>query len=395
MLCETGKKGLCWSAALLLSTIVGNPAAAGDRSSLNLIDSIPLAVEGYASTPPGLARGEPWDYQFPDDYGPHDDYRSELWQWYVQVSVADGSRLGIGGQMLRMAVAPPPDNPVGESAGALPVSAWSYHNVFVSVHAITNPAASNDAQFQHSKKLSREALALAGTSTTPMAVWNAQQSWSIEKADACTWSMTVTVTVEAQPLNLVLDSTRCPVRGTARALPSLFGYTQLIDRVGGKVAGHDIVSGRGWLDRAWGELPVGQGPVVVDQIRLALPDWSQLLLLRVRRRDGSGTETVSALRISSTDYSELEAGSVTLTDLGVWDSPASGARYSAGWKLLVAPDIALQITPVVAAQEIDFLGEQRWIGFVALSDADNVPVAGFGVANLSPISVTTTTETRQ
>ena len=158
-------------------------------------------------------------------------------------------------------------------------------------------------------------------------------------------------------------------------------------RAGGevRVAGRAFpVEGLAWMDREWSTSALGPDLVGWDWFALQLDDGRELMLYRLRRRDG-GIAPASQGTIVLADGAtrSLERDAVEVLPLGHWTSPRGGTRYPAGWRLRI-PALALEltVTPVLADQELD-LGVRYWEGAVrAEGTADGRPLGGEGYVEL-------------
>src|SRR5690554_5077275 len=57
----------------------------------------------------GFARAlQPWDWQFPADYGAHPDFQTEWWYYTGNLSDAEGRRFGFQFTLFRRAILPEP-----------------------------------------------------------------------------------------------------------------------------------------------------------------------------------------------------------------------------------------------------------------------------------------------
>jgi predicted secreted hydrolase len=113
------------------------------------------------------------------------------------------------------------------------------------------------------------------------------------------------------------------------------------------------VTGTAWFDHQWGDfISVGGGGW--DWFAVNLEDGTDLTLSLVRDVDGNlplsyGTVVDAAGRVRQLDRSDF-AVEVTAR----WTSRSTGADYPAGWTIeLPGLDLAIQLTPTVADQELD------------------------------------------
>jgi predicted secreted hydrolase len=132
------------------------------------------------------------------------------------------------------------------------------------------------------------------------------------------------------------------------------------------------VAGEGWFDHEWGSSQLGEGVVGWDWFSLRLDDGSELMVYRLRRKDGSADPYSSGTVIRADGSTRrLAADEVVLEPTGWWTSPATGGRYPSGWRLAVPSEqLDLKLAPLVPAAELDGRGSTGvvyWEGPVEVS----------------------------
>src|SRR5262249_50465877 len=142
-------------------------------------DLAPLRSTGTEGFP--LVQG-PRQFEFPQDHGPHPEFRQEWWYLTGNLTSAEGERFGFELTIFRVGLTPPAaTGAVGttQAAGiaravgtptspASPVSPWRAHQVYVAHFAITDAARNT---FRFVQKYERDALGLAGAVADPFRVW--------------------------------------------------------------------------------------------------------------------------------------------------------------------------------------------------------------------------------
>jgi predicted secreted hydrolase len=120
------------------------------------------------------------------------------------------------------------------------------------------------------------------------------------------------------------------------------------------VAGRTVdVTGSAWFDHQWGDfIAVGGGGW--DWFAVNLADGTDLTLSLVRAADGSYPLVYGTLVDATGRARHLDRTAFSVTALGRWRSPTTGADYPSGW-LVKLPGEALEITlmPTVLDQELD------------------------------------------
>ncbi|MGH8646563.1 MAG: lipocalin family protein, partial [Gammaproteobacteria bacterium] len=138
-------------------------------------------------------------------------------------------------------------------------------------------------------------------------------------------------------------------------------------------------------DRAWGLVPVPDGPVVWDRFLIQLDDGREIVVFRLRRRDGSGKPVVSmALIGQDAKLWSLDQTALSVQPQGYWKSPVDSALYPVRWRLaLPAQGIRLDVVPLMEGQEVD-LSLRYWGGTVRVDgEVQGQPVVGTGYAELT------------
>ena len=97
----------------------------------------------------------PRAFSFPQDHGPHPQFRQEWWYFTGNLDAADGERLGFELTFFRFALAPE----AGARRAAAGASAWRTAQIYMAHFAVTDVAR---GRFRSAQKLSRGALGLAG-----------------------------------------------------------------------------------------------------------------------------------------------------------------------------------------------------------------------------------------
>ena len=275
----------------------------------------PLAVEGRR-------------FRFPDDHGPHPDYRNEWWYVTGNVDAAGGERFGFELTLFRFSLRP--------TAVESP-SAWRSNQVYIGHFAITDAAR---RQFRFAERYSRGSLGLAGAQADPFRVW--LDDWGIAAAAGGAWRLRAADRDMA--IDVTLDALKEPV------LNGVDGYSQKSAEVGNASYYYSItrmrtegeiridgrthpVTGLAWLDREWGSSALSADQAGWDWFALQLDDGSELMFYSLRRLDGT-QDRMSAGTFVDADgrATHLRRDDVTIDVLDHWDSPAGG-RYPIRWRL--------------------------------------------------------------
>jgi predicted secreted hydrolase len=368
---------LCALALLVLPVLaVMRPEARRPpAASIAVADALRGATEGYARA------SEPRLFAFPDDHGPHPDYRTEWWYYTGNLATAEGRRFGFQLTFFRIAQAP--------AAEARP-SKWAATQVFMAHFAVTDVAA---GRFHPATRLVRGALDLAGATARPFRVW--AEDWSVEGEGEEALPMRLRAAEGPVAIDLVLEAGKPFVlhgeRGLSRKGPEegnasyYYSFTRMPARGVVRIGTERLaVTGSAWMDREWSTSARGADQVGWDWFALQLEDGRDLMVYRLRRRNGS-IDPFSAGTIVGADglARPLYAADVLVEPLAWWTSPRGGTRYPARWRLTVPREaLSLEIAPVVADQEFAE-PERYWEGAVRVQgQARGRPVDGLGYVEL-------------
>ncbi len=350
---------------------------AAPEASLSVAGALRAADDrGYAKA---LA---PRDFAFPADHGPHPDFRTEWWYFTGNLASRDGRQFGFQLTFFRSALAPamPPRE-----------SAWAARQAWLAHFTVTDVAG---GRFHSFERWSRGAVGLAGAQALPFRVW--LQDWSAAADGGPVFPLRLRAAQGEVGIDLLLRQGKPPVlqgdRGLSRksAEPGNASYYYSLTRMpaaGTVRVGEErlAVSGSAWMDREWSTSALGPDQVGWDWFSLQLADGSELMLYRLRRRDGSADPASSGTVIGPSGATRrlgLDDFAIEATDR--WESPRSQARYPARWRLRVpSQDLDLTVTPLLADQELD-VSFRYWEGAVEVEGTRaGRPVDGLGYVELT------------
>ncbi|MFN6964111.1 MAG: lipocalin family protein [Pyrinomonadaceae bacterium] len=138
-----------------------------------------------------------------------------------------------------------------------------------------------------------------------------------------------------------------------------FSYTRMIAEgdilVGGRV---ERVGGSAWMDREFGTWEPTENQKGWDWFSIQMDDDTELMCYQLRRADGSVSSYSSGSFVDRDgQVTPLVHRDFSITPLGTWTSPRSGASYPSRWRVAVPKlGLELDIEPVLADQELDTRG---------------------------------------
>jgi predicted secreted hydrolase len=338
--------------------------------------------EALAEDRAGFARAlAPRPMSFPEDHGPHPDFRTEWWYYTGNLRTPTGRHVGFQLTFFRLALSPlsPEEEPRA--------SAWATRQLYVAHFAVTD---TTGGRFHAASRASRAALGLAGAQPAPFRVW--VEDWSAEgdgpamRLRAHEGDVAIDLTVSpAKPVVLQGDrglSRKGPEPGNASLY---YSFTRMPARGTVRLGAETLeVSGDAWMDREWSTSALGTAVEGWDWFAVQLDDGRELMVYLLRRRDGT-LDPFSAGTLAAADgpARRLDAADVRIETLAHWTSPHSGVRYPARWRLSVpSAELRLEIAPRLADQELR-LGTRYWEGAVAVAGSSaGRPIGGQGYVEL-------------
>jgi predicted secreted hydrolase len=347
--------------------------------------SLAVSAALGSGDPSGYARATaPRRFVFPADLGPHPEFRTEWWYYTGNLETATGRHFGFQLTFFRTALAPP--------AAGLPAraSGWAARQLYLAHFALTDTAG---RRFQAWSRLDRDALGLAGARATPFRVW--LEDWSAESDAPGGLPVRLRAAEGDVAIDLILTSEKPVVLQGDHGLsrkgpePGNASYYYSRSRMGARgtvsAGGAPLpVSGLAWMDREWSTSALGPDLVGWDWVALQLDDGRDVMVYRLRRRDGTAdAHSAGALIAADGATRPLAPAEVTLAVLDHWTSPRSRVRYPSRWRLAVpGVGLSLEITPRLADQEL-IVGTRYWEGAVRVEGtAAGRPVAGRGYVEL-------------
>lgn len=363
------------AAAVAAALVISRPRAEAPVSA-GLREALPAAGN--------FARADgPRAFDFPADYGPHEDFQTEWWYYTGSLADEQGRRFGYQLTFFRRALAAPDELPARESE-------WAAGQVYLA-HFTLSDIQNN--RFQYWEETSRGAAGLAGAQADPLfSVW--LYDWRVLQTGERTFSLSAAK--EGMVLELDLEDAKGPVlhgqqgysqKGEGQGNASYYiSQTRLVTRGRLQMDGEVYqVSGTSWMDHEFSTSALSGQQVGWDWFSIQLDDGREVLVYTIRNADGSlDPHSYGSLILEDGSLLPLTSRDFSIEPTGEWTSPHSGAVYPSGWRVNIhGQEIELQITPLIQDQEL-VVSYTYWEGAVEIQGTwRGRPVTGRGYTELT------------
>jgi predicted secreted hydrolase len=317
-------------------------------------------------------------YRFPRDHAAHPGFQTEWWYYTGHVRAPEGAVYGFELTFFRVGIRPP-SPPVSGGRGGESRSAWALHDVYFAHFALTDPAR---GRFRATDVISRGALDMAGARTDRYHVWIDDWLARLDgqthelRADHPEWALDLRLRAAKPPVIHGFGGVSQKAAGRGRAshyysLTRMQGSGRL--RVGEKWLPVEALA---WMDHEWGSNQLAPDQVGWDWFSIQLDDGRELMLYRMRRRDGSADPVSSGTLIEASGRARpLRLAEFRLAATEEWRSRRTGGRYPSGWQIQVpGAKLDLTLTPTLREQELVTRGSSGvayWEGAVRVSGSAN------------------------
>jgi predicted secreted hydrolase len=336
----------------------------------------PLAAQ-YRSALPG------YRYEFPRDHFNHQDFQTEWWYYTGNVKSADGHRFGFELTFFREGVSRDPAE----------TGVWDVKDLYLAHLALSDL---DGGKFYYEERSNRTGPGLAGASESEGRIWNGnwQILWNGDKQE-------LQAIHERFQLHLTLRSEKPPVihgehgisekaegAGHASHYISLtrLGTTGTVELERKKFD----VNGTSWMDHEFFTQQLAPEQTGWDWLSLQLADNTELMLFRMRRKDGSIDPHSAGTYVDAQGKTTpLRTGDFVLQPLDQrWKSPVTGAVYPIRWKIAV-PRLGIELEAKTPLESQELTGKTKlmpnyWEGAVELNGKRNAQMmSGVGYLEMT------------
>lgn len=337
---------------------------------------------------------------FPEDHGPHPDFRIEWWYLTANLENENHEPMGIQWTLFRQAQQPEaPD--AGSALADTKAEPWATDQLWMAHMALSHGESHRVAErFARGASVPLPSVVhQAGVTAQPFIAW--LDDWRLEslstnlEVDALDH---LRLSAQAEDENgtfgyrlelkaegpLVRHGIRGFSQKSADGQGSMY-YSQPFYRVSGEVVqdGERVaVSGRAWLDREWSSQLLGASQTGWDWFSLHLDSGARLMAFRLRGGGTNHDDYLSGSWITADgEVTVLDASMLTLVPLASAD--AAGHRVPVHWRLtLPKQSLDLEITARHANRWMS-TSVPYWEGAVSVSDASSGVLRGEGYLEMT------------
>jgi predicted secreted hydrolase len=324
-----------------------------------------------------------YQYQFPRDHFAHPDYRTEWWYYTGNVKSADGHRFGFELTFFRQ----------GTSRQPLRNVNWGVRDLYLAHFAVSDL---NAQKFHYTQRVNRAGPGIAGISAEAERVWNGnwQAQWSsdAQQLQGIAEDFSIRLSLRPDKPPIVHGQHGVSQKGAGAGHASHYiSLTRLITTGAIEVGGKSYdVQGASWMDHEFSTDSLAPDEVGWDWLSIQLNDNTDLMLYRLRHKDGTADPYSSGTYVDA----EGRAKSLGVYDFSMqaldesWTSPESGTRYPTAWRVTI-PAVALDLKIRTPMQSQELAGKTRlspsyWEGAVDISGKrGSSPISGAGYLEMT------------
>lgn len=295
--------------------------------------AVVLALGGVlwaASATPWRLALPGYHYEFPRDNFNHPGFQTEWWYYTGNLHTAEGRRFGFELTFFRQGLDREPQ----------PAAVWDVRDVWFAHFALSDL---DSGRFFHTERINRAGPGVAGASLEQARVWNG--NWQVD------WHGPVQqmrATAAQFAIDLSLISKKPPVihgeEGVSRKAPGpgrashYISLTRLLTKGTLSVEGaRSSVDGLAWMDHEFFTHQLEPNQAGWDWFSLQFDDGTELMLFRLRRKDGSADP------YSSGTFVDRQGRATHLTHTGFSLAPGeTWKRYPIAWAIAV-PSLGIQV----------------------------------------------------
>ena len=329
-----------------------------------------------------------WD--FPEDFGPHNDYQTEWWYYTGNLETESGRPFGFQLTFFRQALT---SNPEITASHLRSNQIYSAHFTVSDIRGSCGVAPCADRHFYAFERFSRGNINLAGAESTPYHVW--LQDWSATELEP--GKVRLQAKTSNVALDLVVSQTLPPILQGDHGLSikgyepgnASYYYSLVQQPTTGTLTLNEksyTVNGITWKDHEYSTTALTPGTVGWDWFSIQFDNGTALMLYLLRREDGTLESTSAGTFIATNGTTQpLSAKDWMVNVLDTWKSTKSKATYPSKWRIEIPKlNLTVQGKSMLADQELNTSTVTYWEGAVAFEGSlKQEPLRGKGYVELT------------
>ncbi len=324
---------------------------------LMMMSCLSCHAQEYEQALPG------YRYEFPRDHFNHPEYQTEWWYYTGNVKAADGHRFGFELTFFRQAMAR------GASA-----SAWQMNDLYMAHLALSDVTGK---RFYHDERINRAGPGLAGVDAGTGTIWNGNWQVTLGKEQQTLrgvdgeFGMAFDLKPAKPPVIHGREGVSQKAEGAGHA-SHYISFTRLQTSGSIELDGKTYqVQGTSWMDHEFFSESLDATESGWDWLSLQMDDNTELMLYRLRHKDGSVDPYSSGSFIDAQGKRVfLSVKDFTMTPEGAtWTSAQTKGTYPIAWRVEV-PSLGLDVkvtTPLEDQELSTSVGPSYWEGAIDIA----------------------------
>lgn len=282
-----------------------------------------------------------WKYEFPKDHFSHSEFQTEWWYYTGNLFTQTQRPFGFELTFFRQALLTEVEQK----------SIWSTRDAFMAHLALTDV---EGKQFYHAERLNRPGPGLAGVDPAQRRIWNG--NWSCELGETLhrlkAFEPRFSFELDLKPVKapVIHGETGISVKGELLGQASHYiSFPRLETQGQIHLGGQNFdVKGNAWMDHEFFSSEMDTGLAGWDWFSIQLHDNTELMLYRLRRKDGStGGYSAGSFIDAQGKLTRLTAKDLQLTPGRKWQA------YPVEWQIEIPRlKLSLACRPRLDAQEL-------------------------------------------
>ena len=342
--------------------------------ALLLLIATRATAQDYKIAQPG------YTFAFPRDYFNHEEYQTEWWYYTGNVTSSDGRRFGFELTFFRQGVS--------RADSSHP---WFVHDLWMAHIALSDITGQ---RFLSEERLNRAGPGIAGVDAQTGLLWNGNWQARITGQEqglrgvAGKFGFALNLRPVKQPVIQGQDGVSQKAEGAGHA-SHYFSLTRLLTTGSIDLDGKTYqVEGASWMDHEFFSGSMAANEVGWDWLSVQLEDGTELMLYRLRHKDGSIDPHSSGSYVDENGRSQfLSAADFAMRPVAdSWTSPATKATYPVRWHVSI-PRLKLELdvtTPLRSQELASRFGTSYWEGAIDAAGArDQSRLRGAGYLEMT------------